>query len=259
MKKLAGSLAAMVLAACGTPNSGEGGMAPVHPYDYMWGKDNAELKSHFAALGMQIDKEETAYYAATKDDERARRRNNILAMLRTPMDEFWRRYQSKFYGNNAYLQTTFEATTGTLSAAAAITSPIGAKSILAALSTAVGALGTSYDKNVLQQQTTTAVLHQMEADVTLYGERMSQGMRKPDSEYPLAQGYADLQTYARAMSVPHALASMNAAAGAQLVKIKDDVQAEVKTQAAKDRTSLGATMGKAPTAPRLVPADPAHE
>ena len=205
--------------------------------------------------GEQIAKEEKDYYKATTDINRTMHRNNIIGLLLTPTNEFYRRYMSAFYGNNAYLKTGLETATGILSGAAAITSPAGAKSILAALSTAVGGFGSSLEKNVLQQQTTSLIFRQMEADVTLYGEAISQGLAKPDSQYSLAKAYFDFQRYSLAMSVPHALSAIGAASGAQLNNVKKDIIESVSTQAKANNEAVK-PLGQ-PVAPLLVP--PAEE
>jgi hypothetical protein len=216
-----------LLLAGGCASTGQ--MSPDHPYDYIYGTSKSELKASIVSRS-DLQADEQAYYEAkNKADEAEKRRlrDKIIGELRPFIDEFWRRYVSAFYGSNALVKTSLEATTTTLSGAAAITKPASVASIVSAVSSAVGALGTSIEKNFFQQQTAVVLLHQMEADVKLYGEKIDQGLAKGTDEYPLPAALADLATYSRAMSIPSALASLNASAGAQTQSLKDNTMRQL--------------------------------
>lgn len=215
-------LFSLALTGCTT-----GFMSPNHPYDYIYGKTDDELKASIVSKA-QLELDEKNYYAETDETKKRDLRNKIIGELRSPIDEFWRRYASSFYGNTAMIKTSFESTTTVLSGAAAITKPPNAASILAALSSAIGAIGTSVDKNFLQQQTSVILLHQMEADVELYGKTIAQGLTKSIEDYPLEVALADLATYSRSMSVPSALASINAAVGSQAQAVKNKTQSKLE-------------------------------
>lgn len=247
--KLLAVCAALALSACASISAGEGGMSPGHPNDFIYGKTQEELKTTITAIAGEVTDLESDYYQASTDEDRRVIRNHIVSKMREGTWEFWRRYEPWLYGHNAAFQTGVETTTGILSGAAAITTPPSAKSILAALSAAFSNFGASYAKNMLGQQALPALLHQMESDIALAGQTISLGLAKTDAQYPLANAYADLQEYAMAMSVPHALASLSASASKGLATVKDDT---AKTNAALLQAQTNAqiqSMQQAPLPP----------
>jgi hypothetical protein len=210
------------LAGCAT-----GYMSPAHPFDYILGTSPAQLQKTLPTL-IDFQKDWDAYDAAVDEATRRRLRDKIVTRLRVPIDDLWRRHVSAFYGNEAMGKTVVEGSSATLAAAAAITTPAAAAAILSALSASITAIGTSAEKNFLQQQSIGLIFHQMEADVQLYGEKINQGLQGSTTDYPLGVALADLALYARSMSIPHAIGSINAATGAQSQAVKEAVKANLR-------------------------------
>ena len=239
----------LLLAGCSTT----GWMSPAHPFDYIYGTSKEDIKASLPTAA-ELRDDEASYYKSADENERRRLREKIIGQLRPFIDEFWRRYHSQLFGDTATIKTGFEAATTTFSGAAAITTPSTAAAILSALAAASTAYGSSMEKNFFNQQSLPVVLHQMEADVSLYGQKIEAGLAKSTTEYPLSTALADLSAYSRAMSIPSALASLNAAAGAQKQAVKEKIMGDLGI--APPDSHLGPVVPKTPPPPGQAPASP---
>lgn len=200
-------LVALLLAGCGT--TGKSMLSPTHPNDAF---DDDAYKVIVQSDMKRVAQLEMDYFTQP-EAKRLDIRNEIVTKVRKHTDEYWRRFKSSFFGRTAAAMSATEIVSGTLSAAAAITSPPEAASILAALSTVTLAGGSSFQKNFLQENAAEIVLAQVEIDRRRIGAVIDAGVRSSSDNYPLAKAMADLQEYATCMSIPSALASIRANVG----------------------------------------------
>jgi hypothetical protein len=77
-----------------------------------------------------------------------------------------------------------------------------AKSILAAVALSLNSFGVSVEKNLFGDQTVDLLLGQMEVDRSLINKRITDGLARPASEYPLVNAMSDLANYSATMSIP---------------------------------------------------------
>jgi hypothetical protein len=106
--------------------------------------------------------------------------------------------------------------------------------LLAAISSGTSLVGTSIQKNYLQENAADLLLSQMEADRKTISVKIQLGLAKSTDEYSLAQAHADVDEYAFSLSIPSALASLRAASGASLQAAKNMANEPVKAEAEKN-------------------------
>jgi hypothetical protein len=208
--------------------------SPVHPYDYR--KDNcpetpASLESQvMGCVVKKLSQLEASCYLETDPTKTRQCRDEVVGATKKLIDDDFRRFVSNFFGRNAALMTSAETSVTALGAAAAITTPPSAASVLAAVSATINTLSTSGQKNFLADHAADLILGQMEADRSLVDKRIRLGLMSETKDYPLAVAMSDLADYALTMSVPHALQSLREAGSAPAAAAKQALADRVSKQ-----------------------------
>lgn len=187
-------------------------VSPLHPNDYRFLDDMACADQGIKAMCDDIreiaGREKECYCTQTKQC-----RDEIIGRTRHYIDNFWRQFQSNFYGRLAGIRTASEGLSTGISAFAATTSVSSTANLLSATAATITGLGASMQKNFAGDMAAQVLLAQMDADRHRIGASMEQKMKDEYSTYSLAQAMADLSEYAAAMSVPSALAALSAKTG----------------------------------------------
>ena len=202
-------------------------VAARHPSDYLF-RTQFQIETKLLDIEKNVGHLEQEYHKTNDEIGRKRLRNEIIGKMRYPIDEFWRTYRIRLYAQTAYVKSGFDSTTTILSTASSIATASSSKTILSALSASLGHIGTSLDKNVLQQQAITLLMNQMDVDVKLYSEKINLGLIQTDDNYPLELAYADLMAYSNAMSIPSAIMSISANSGGQFKAVQNKILADIK-------------------------------
>lgn len=209
-----------LLTGCAT--TGSDVVSPAHPFDYRFLDDKACADQGIKAMCDDVKEiaalEKTCYTTQTKQC-----RDEVIGRTRRYIDNFWRQFQSNFFGRLAGIKTASEGWATGVSAFAATTSPPGAASLLSATAASITGLGASMQKNIAGDTAAPILLAQMDADRQRIGASLEIKMRDDYATYGLHQAMADLSEYASTMSVPSALASLSAKTG-ETKKQATDVQ-----------------------------------
>lgn len=120
-----------------------------------------------------------------------------------------------------------------LTSAATVIGDVAAKSILAAAATADKGAHASVDKKFLQEQSTAALVIQMEALRKEAMQPIEIGFGQDVSAYPLETGLRDVLNYHRKGSILAALGSISGNAHNAIVK--SDAETKMNRQAAASK------------------------
>lgn len=193
MRLLLAICCALLLPACAMTQST---FAPqsYHTLD----KDIADLRSKFG-IATSIDQ----YYDGTAETEAGR--NEFIAKRLALYDLEYLRFVQTLRLGRAEMATVFDH--GLLGLGLATTLAAGAhtKTVLGAVTTAVIGSRASFEKNFYADQTTLALISQMNAERKVALLPILQGITKPIGEYPMSQALLDLSAYQAAGTMDAAL------------------------------------------------------
>jgi len=151
------------------------------------------------------------------DKERMRIRNEIINARIAAIDIQFSLFQQKLHQEGVGLNIGSDAVILGLGAAGALASG-GTSQVLSAASAAVTGLKGSIDKKLFFEQTMPALFAQMIAQRKKVLAKIRTGLTNSATDYPLQQGFADLEDYRYAGSIPGALATIVEDAGTTSAK-----------------------------------------
>ena len=154
-----------------------------------------------------------AYASESSSAGRKEVRNRILYELMGIMDDYYIQFSSEqredFESKNLIADVLALGT----SAAATASGAASLKTILAAISTGVQGVSSSFDKNVLTGQTIQAIQLQNDALRSTVAGQMIDKMKQSVGDYPLEAGLRDIVLYYQAGTLSTALRSLVTDAG----------------------------------------------
>ena len=170
-------------------------------------------------LKIYYESEKVDEYSAPgkTDEERMRIRNEIINARIAAIDIQFALFQQKLHQEGVGLNIGSDAIILGLGAAGALVSG-GASQVLSATSAAVVGLKGSVDKKLFFEQTMPALFSQMIAQRKKVLAKIRTGLTNSATDYPLQQGFADLEDYRYAGSIPGALATIVEDAGTTSAK-----------------------------------------
>lgn len=152
------------------------------------------------------------YYSETDEAKKKELRNRLISYCIWLADEDFNRYVTKFSHNQAVLGLFADWSSLAMSGASAIATPAA---VFGGIATGIQGAHASYDKNILNQQSRSAIILKMQA---LRQEKLIeiyQSEQLPDTQYPLIQGLIDMQLYVNAGTVYAAIAAISQDASIQ--------------------------------------------
>ena len=199
---LLGMVAVTFVGCCSSHYGSKDFVSPANPMDY------GLLDEQQNNLNASLTNWENTYYAdGTTEAQRTMLRERIVYGLMGLDDEYYRKWLSNFYGRSAFISTFADTAAPVLSGASAATSG-GAATVLALISSGVGAANIAYAKNFLQQSAISMLTSQCDALRTTIKVRINNNMTNPISVYSLGRALTDVQDYALAGSLPMAAAAI---------------------------------------------------
>jgi hypothetical protein len=142
-------------------------------------------------------------------------RNQILNELLYLTDVNYFDFQSQLYRGRALFETTTDLAMIGLGAAGALVGSSVTQALLAAISGGIAGGRVSVNKNYFHEASTQALIAKMDAARKAKLDLMRKAMTLEATDYPLAQGLADLAEYYNAGTIIGALQGIVADAGAQ--------------------------------------------
>ena len=164
-----------------------------------------------------------AYDDATDDADRVYYRNRIVRQLMLVTDQDYLAWSQQLFGARAISSTAADIASGVLSAFAAASGASAAKSIALVL-TGISTTRLAVEKNLLLEQTSGALIAQMDNDRAKVSLQVGQYLRQGTSDYPLEEALRDLLRYYKAGTLASAGTSLQAAA----VQSREATQAAVE-------------------------------
>ncbi len=183
------------------------------------------------ALNGQIS---VATYISYQNNPRMQRlcRNDLINARILDIDLNFEKFQEDLVRESAFKDLSAEWSTLALSGASAVVPLAETKTVLSAISAGITGAQGSIDKNLFFKKTIVALITQMKADRASKHTDILQKMDLDTDKYPLTMALIDLEDYYKAGTLPQALTSISATAGA---KIKDEknTQKELMTLSGK--------------------------
>ena len=208
----------LFISGCASPTAI---LSPNHPYDFDSfncrngdGKENREdWKSGVCADIKQLTDLEASYYNSPAEGRKDIRDQWVHIMTRN-IDFMWWKFKNDFFGRTAGARTIIEtAATGTGATSAGVTGT-GLKSGLAILSATFSSLSTSFDKNVLENQTLPVILSAIEGERAKIDAQITTRLQFDVARYSLAMASRDVMRYANAGAISSAIAKLSSTIGA---------------------------------------------
>jgi hypothetical protein len=191
--------------------------------------------------------------APTKAEKTALR-NQIVNELVYLVNDYYDKYEVRWFATSAGVSAFSDITTLTLDTAVAASSGQQIRTILSALSTGVGGSKLALEKDVLKNQSITVIIHAMRAAREKSFSNLQLKLKAQDiNDYPLQEALVDVQGYFRAGTVVGALQELdNAAANTdRLAKDVNDQTARLKSlvdlRAALKAARAGADSSSSPS------------
>ena len=166
-----------------------------------------------------------AYQAVGADQVAVR--NSIISDLMSIVDHDYFRFEENVRSDRAYKDALVTITSIALTATASAMGG-GAAKTLSAIDTGLKGANAAIDKEAFVNQTTVALINQMNADRDSIATTIVKSRTKTIAEYPLETGLQDVGRYFMAGTLTHAIVALGARAGA------DAATEKVQLQEAKD-------------------------
>ena len=135
--------------------------------------------------------------------------NGRLLAIDDNYQDFIRQFASFENGSNLAIDAVVLGTSG----AAALSPAVSSARVLAAIAAGFTGFRGSVDKNLFYQRTWPVIVSQMDALRLVQLVKIRSGLQLSDNEYPLSQGFADLQAYYMAGTVPGAISGIASSSG----------------------------------------------
>jgi len=145
-------------------------------------------------------------------------RNSYIEAIRAKVDDSYSSFKGALYAGHSYLELGADLAVLGLGGAGSVIADSGLKSILAATSSGVTGAAASFDKQVLNQQNTLAIISTMDAQRASQAVVIVTGEQKSVDDYPIESALVDLRVLQQEGSVVSALEVIQG--NAQVVKTK---------------------------------------
>lgn len=208
-------------------------------------KELGNLEIYFSPA--EIEK----YHAASSDHARREIRNEIINGRIAAIDLRFNLFQKELREEGLNLNVGTDAIILGLGAAGALVSG-GTSQVLSATSAAVAGLHGSIDKNAFYEQAMPALFAQMIAQRKKVLVRIRAGLARSTPDYPLQQGFADLEDYQYAGSIPGAIATIIDDAGEKSAQASKSLDKTFHFASDPVSQSLDAILGPPPYAKEKV-------
>lgn len=152
-------------------------------------------------------------YNALPGQERALRRNQVLAKLIWLVDLHYHDFEEQFYTGAASLSFGGDVASLGLTGVAAATGSAHLKSILSSIATGTVGIRNSAERNFYDQQARGALVGKMRGLRAIQLANIEARMKEPASVYTLEQGLADINRYYEAGTLIGALQAIAVSAG----------------------------------------------
>ena len=151
-------------------------------------------------------------------------RDRIVQALMIAIDLRYADYELGFFDTNRY--TGLAATVATLGlGAAGAVSGAGTTQVLSTVITAITGTREAFNKEILGQQTSAALLTAMGAQRNIVALRIRNGLRAPEVvDYPFGVAMSDVYAYFRAGTIVGALTGVTQAVGVQAQAAQDELR-----------------------------------
>lgn len=154
---------------------------------------------------------------AQKDD-----RDQWVQILMRDIDVLWWGYKNGFLSMNDSTKVTADTiVTGTAAASAGVTA-VGGKTALAVIAATLNGFNSSFDKDVLANQTAPVLFTAAETQRTAVETQIIKRLKLQTNDYSLAIASRDVMRYANAGSLSNALASISGQAGQAMTNVNKD-------------------------------------
>jgi len=175
---------------------------------------------------LSIEEKISDYYdqSKTPEDKKQEKRNEIITGQLTLMDLHYNQFIQRITLNKQKLDTASDILSLGVSLAIPLTSNIGTKDTLGALSAGITGAKTSIDKNFFYEKTIPVLISQMNALRKKSRIPILQGIDKSASEYRLTDAIIDLNEYYFSGTFIGALQSIQTEAG----KVQSNADNEIK-------------------------------
>lgn len=167
----------------------------------------------------------TRYYAADTPAKKKAVRDEFVTRRMTKIDYRFFNFLTQLRTESTAAALGVDLSVLGLSAAGSVLSPGNVTQILAATSGALTGARTSYEKNVLLEQTVNALIAQMRASRAQIRTRIFSRLSKAEYSLPFVQ--ADLQEYYFAGTIPGAIAAVTEGAGVVAAQAERDLSAAI--------------------------------
>lgn len=192
-----------------------------------------DLKSkYFHPDAAQTNGKITIYNTATDANIRKLLRNEIIYSRLLAIDLQFSIFQEAIYKEGVVSNLTLDILGVGVGAAGGVVSNLTTSQILSALSGGIAGSKTAINKNLYYERTLPALFSLMIANREKIKIEIYEGLKLDDIVYPLGRGFADLERYYIAGSIPGAIASVNEEAG----KKKAEATIEFKELRNKETT-----------------------
>lgn len=162
-------------------------------------------------------------YNLTAPADRTEYRNDVVYSRLQVIDINYYDFEAKLAGTYNFIGLGADLTVLVLNGLGATTGAAETKAALAAASAGVIGADASINKDVFYQKTVPALIAQMRADRQTALVTIRQGLTRSASEYSLDQALNDVSAYYVSGTLPSALSSVTAQAGAQLTVANDQL------------------------------------
>jgi hypothetical protein len=176
--------------------------------------------------GQNVKADDKSYYLnayTAQGADQVAVRNSILSDLMSIVDHDFFRFEEDIRSDRAYKDALVTITSIVLTATATAMGG-GAAKTLSAIDTGLKGANAAIDKEAFVNQTTVALINQMNADRDSIATAIVNSRTKKIDEYPLETGLQDIGRYFMAGTLTHAIVALGAAAGADAADKKAKLQ-----------------------------------
>ena len=187
-------------------------------------RDPEDSAATLARLTPYFDgSKENEYNDETDSASRERKRNEIVFARMRGYDIEFADFQRQLYGFANSVSVGTDLIGLVLGGLTATTGNASTKAALGAASVGVIGANAAINKDLFFQKTIPALFTQMEANRAERRLAIIQGLSQPDSKYPLAAAYSDLDAYRNAGGIPDAISSISQNAANAKQKTENEI------------------------------------
>lgn len=214
--------AAALLSSCATPNQDE----PLH----------AIYQHHVEAIENSFATNAGDPFTTSDKLERNKRIRQLIFLI----DRSYEARERRLFDHNSAADFVGSVSVLGLNSAGAVTGGTEAKAILAAISGGIVGTKTAFDKDILQGQTTLAIIAKMREQRSAKLTPLLTGMKESPDDYTMEQAIVDLGEYYNAGTVTVALQDIIASSAKE--KVTSD-QANLSLKTNRQITTTTTTKG----------------